>query len=72
MVIKLTLFDKRELVYLQSWSKNYYRMSDASFWKLHNKLKENIDKKSIMYQGEAARSGDRTLFQMYSYTHLCG
>ena len=30
---------------LGSKSNNYYRMSDASFWKLHNKLKENIDKK---------------------------
>ena len=26
-------------------SKNYYRMSDVSFWKLHKMLKDDIDKK---------------------------
>ena len=26
-------------------SKNYYRMRDASFWKLHKLLKDEIDKK---------------------------
>ena len=25
-------------------SKNYYRMSDNSFWKLHSMLKDDIDK----------------------------
>ena len=29
---------------LGSKSKNYYVTSDASFWKWHKKLKENIDK----------------------------
>ena len=26
-------------------SKNYYRMSDNSFWKLHSMLKDDIDKR---------------------------
>ena len=27
-------------------SKNYYRMSDVSFWKLHKMLKDDIDRKN--------------------------
>ena len=27
-------------------SKNYYRMRDMSFWKLHNELKDEINKKT--------------------------
>ena len=34
------------LIYeLGARSKSFYQMSDASIWKLHNKLKENIGKK---------------------------
>ena len=28
-------------------SKNYYRMSDISFWKLHKMLRDDIDKKPV-------------------------
>ena len=27
-------------------SRNYYRMRDSSFWKLHDRLKDEIDRKS--------------------------
>ena len=51
-------------------SKNYYRMRDMSFWKLHDELKDEMNKKPVSVSRRSRKNASLTLIQFLMVQHI--